>query len=108
MDIILIKPTLQYAEDIAAYRKEFLADGSSMDGCGSLKNMENPADWLRQVEDLSKAETLPANWVIATQFICVRASDNRIVGMIQVRHYFNEFLEKYAGHIGYSVRPSER
>ena len=28
--------------------------------------------------------------------------------MIQVRHYFNDFLEKYAGHIGYSVRPSER
>ncbi len=28
--------------------------------------------------------------------------------MIQVRHRFNEYLEKYAGHIGYSVRPSER
>ena len=28
--------------------------------------------------------------------------------MIQVRHYFNEYLEKYAGHIGYSVRPSEK
>ena len=26
----------------------------------------------------------------------------------QVRHTFNDFLEKYAGHIGYSVRPSER
>ena len=28
--------------------------------------------------------------------------------MFQIRHYFNEFLEKYAGHIGYSVAPSER
>ena len=28
--------------------------------------------------------------------------------MIQVRHYFNEYLEKFGGHIGYSVRPSER
>ena len=28
--------------------------------------------------------------------------------MIQVRHHFNDYLEKYAGHIGYSVRPSER
>ena len=28
--------------------------------------------------------------------------------MIQIRHCFNEFLEKYAGHIGYSVCPSER
>ena len=28
--------------------------------------------------------------------------------MIQIRHCFNEFLEKYAGHIGYSVCPTER
>lgn len=28
--------------------------------------------------------------------------------MIQIRHYFNEYLEKYGGHIGYSVVPSER
>ena len=38
----------------------------------------------------------------------VRKKDNRLIGMIQVRHYFNEFLEKYAGNIGDSVRPSER
>ncbi len=28
--------------------------------------------------------------------------------MLQVRHYFNDYLEKFAGHIGYSVRPTER
>ena len=38
----------------------------------------------------------------------VREADNKIVGMIQFRHYFNDFLEKYGGHIGYSVRPTER
>ena len=26
----------------------------------------------------------------------------------KLRHYFNEYLEKYAGHIGYSVLPSAR
>ena len=46
--------------------------------------------------------------MLATQFFYVRPSDRKIVGMIQVRYYFNEYLEKYAGHIGYSVRPSER
>ena len=28
--------------------------------------------------------------------------------MLQIRHYFNAYLEKYGGHIGYSVAPSER
>ena len=46
--------------------------------------------------------------VIATQFFYVRKADNRLVGMIQVRHYFNDYLSKFGGHIGYSIRPSER
>jgi len=37
-----------------------------------------------------------------------RPIDNKIIGMIQFRHYFNDYIEKYAGHIGYSVRPDER
>ena len=31
-----------------------------------------------------------------------------MVGTIQVRHTFNDFLAAYGGHIGYTVRPSER
>ena len=37
-----------------------------------------------------------------------REEDQKIVGMLQIRHYFNDYLEKYGGHIGYSVAPSER
>ena len=28
--------------------------------------------------------------------------------MIDIRHYLNDFLKEYGGHIGYAVRPSER
>lgn len=106
--MILKKPDSSYGDQIVSYRREFLEAGDSMDGTGSLREMEDPAEWLQQVEDLSKPETTPPEWVVATQFLYVRKSDNALVGMIQVRHYFNEYLEKYAGHIGYSVRPSER
>lgn len=105
---ILIVPTKQYFDEIISFREEFLQDGSSMDGCGSLQRMENPNDWLKQIENFATKETVPVNWVVSSQFVYLRVSDNRIVGMIQVRHYFNDFLEKYAGHIGYCVRPSER
>lgn len=60
------------------------------------------------MESLKKLETIPSHWVPSTQYIYVRESDNKVVGVIQIRHYFNEFLEKYGGHIGYSVCPSER
>ena len=104
----LIQPTEAYADQIAAYRQAFIDSGESMDGTGSLIRMADPAEWLRQCRDLQHEETVPAGWVPSTQFICVRESDNKIVGMIQIRHRFNEFLEKYAGHIGYSVHPAER
>jgi len=104
----LRKPELKYAEQIKAYRQEFLDFGGSMDGCGALRKMENSIDWLAEAERYSHRETIPPGRVQSTQFIYVRESDGKIVGMIQVRHYLNDSLEKYAGHIGYSVCPSER
>ncbi len=79
-----------------------------MDGCGSLKKFERSEDWLDEIKRCKQRETVPLNRVPSTQFICVRESDNKMVGAIQVRHELNDYLRDFAGHIGYSVRPSER
>lgn len=107
-EFILVKVAEEYASQIADYRQEMLDMGSSMDGTGSLRVIENPYDYIAKCRNYEKKETLPEGRVIATQFMFIRKSDSKIVGMIQVRHYFNEYLEKYAGHIGYSIRPTER
>ena len=107
-EFILLKPSEEYAAQIAGYRQEFLDAGSSMDGCGPLRRCEDPLDWIRICGEYEDADKLPPDYVPQTQFLFVRKSDNKLVGMIQIRHYFNEYLEKYAGHIGYSVRPSQR
>lgn len=107
-DLILLKPTNEYADQIAEYRQDFLDAGDSMDGCGSLRRISDPYEYIQKCKDYESKETLPEDRVLATQFLLVRKTDNRLIGMIQVRHYFNDYLEKYAGHIGYSIRPSER
>ena len=107
-DFILIRPTSEYASQLAEYRQEFLDADSSMDGCGPLRRFEDPIEYIQECKNYENPETVPSHLVPATQFLFVRKRDNRLVGMIQVRHCFNDFLEKYAGHIGYSVRPSER
>ena len=104
----LIKPTMEYDRQIQAYRREFLETEGSMDGCGSLRRFETTREWLDQVEALRRPETTPPQLVPSTQYIYVRELDSKVVGVIQIRHCFNEFLEKYAGHIGYSVCPTER
>ena len=107
-ELILIKPSVKYGAQIMEYRQEFLDAGDSMDGCGPLRRCDNTTEYLNFCSDCENLATVPENFVQAAQFICVRKSDNKLVGMIQVRHYFNEYLEKYSGHIGYSIRPTER
>lgn len=107
-ELMLIKPSKDYLDKLKAYREEFLNNGDSMDGCGPLRKYDYMNEDLEMTNRYLKLETLPKGMIIATQFLCVRKSDNKLVGMIQIRHYFNEYLEKYAGHIEYSVRPSER
>lgn len=108
-ELVLVKPAEQYVTELLAYKKDFLENSDSMDGCGPLRRFDDMKAYLDWTKSCENRETLPeGTMVAATQFLCIRKSDSRLVGMIQVRHYFNEYLEKYAGHIGYSVRPSER
>ena len=107
-EFILLRPTSEYASQIIEYRQEFLDAGDSMDGTGPLRRFENPEEYIKICAEYEDPEKVPSHLVPATQFFFIRKSDNKLVGMIQVRHRFNDYLEKYAGHIGYSVRPSER
>lgn len=107
-EFVLLRPTSEYASQIIEYRQEFLDAGDSMDGTGPLRRFENPEEYIKICAEYEDPEKVPSHLVPATQFFFIRKSDNKLVGMIQVRHRFNDFLEKYAGHIGYSVRPSER
>lgn len=107
-DFFLVEPSEIYAEQIREYRQDFLDTNCSMDGCGPLRKCEDPFTYISECEKCTAQDTLPEGLVIATQFFYVRKADNRLVGMIQVRHYFNDYLSKFGGHIGYSIRPSER
>ncbi|MDE5803982.1 MAG: GNAT family N-acetyltransferase [Lachnospiraceae bacterium] len=106
--IKLVLPSEEYLDQVWAYRQECIDAGSHMDGCGPLRRVESAEQWLAVVRSYTDPATLPEGKVQATQFLAVRESDDKVVAMIQIRHYFNEYLEKYAGHIGYSTRPSER
>ena len=99
----LIEPTLDYAAQIWAYRREFLDSGESMDGTGELRRCESSEEWVAFCEAGKDPAKVPPGRVPATQYIYVREADRKIVGMIQFRHHFNDFLREYGGHIGYSV-----
>lgn len=95
-------------DEVASYRAAMVAAGSSMDGTGPMRTVADPAMWLKFNRDMEHPETCPAHLVTATQYVLIRECDGRIVGMLQLRHTLNEYLRRFGGHIGYSVRPDER
>ena len=46
--------------------------------------------------------------VPASVFFLLDEERNILLGAVNIRHYLNESLLKYAGHIGDGIRPSER
>lgn len=107
----LIKPTIEYADDIMQFRQELIDAGDSdfFAGCGSLRDCSTAEEWLQMLNNQENIETCPKGSVPSNTYLAVRSSDNRIVGIIDLRHHINHpILSVWGGHMGYSVRPSER
>lgn len=106
--LALVRPSEWMLEEIAAYRCAMLEAGSGMDGTGGLEEFDTPEKWLQHIRCVEDPERCPPSLVTATQYVALRKRDNRIVGMIDLRHRLSAYLSEYGGHIGYSVRPDER
>ncbi len=92
-----------------AFRREHIERGErKLYGCGGLEGVENYGDWLAQLRMNASPRTVKEGWVPASQYLCVRKEDGRLVGMINIRHELNEYLFRQGGHIGYMIHASER
>lgn len=106
--IILIRPNIKYSNQIKSYRQEFIDNNEHMDGSSLLIRYEDVKAWIKATKRGRKLETVPKGWVPADAYLAIRKSDHLLVGMIDVRHYLNNYLYAIGGNIGYSVRASER
>lgn len=106
--LIHIKPCKEYEQQAIEYIQEFFKYKSDINGVGGLNRyLNNYDEWLLKLEN--DRNTIPSeNKVPKETFFLVRVSDNKIIGMINIRLALNEKLKKYGGHIGYSIRPTER
>lgn len=104
----LILPTTKYKDDIMAYKEEFIRNNESMDGTSGLRNAKSFEEWHKVVLDNLNKETVREGLVPATTYIGISSRGKRLIGMIDIRHYLNDYLFQYGGHIGYSVKKSER
>ncbi len=102
------EPGIRRKEDAIAFIEEFRAYQSEIHGTGGLdRYTENYEGWLEKLAADSVREPSEEKVPARTYFL-VRESDEKIVGMINIRLALNERLRRYGGNIGYSIRPTER
>ena len=106
--IILVKPDLSYADEIIKYKEESLAESPIINGSAGLDRFSSIEIWFEELNKRSCEDTVPKGLVPSSTYLGVREKDNYIVGMIDIRHYLNEYLTQVGGHIGYGVRKTER
>ena len=110
-EILLKKPTMEYADDILKFRQELLDsnDTDSFAGCFNLRECLSVEEWIETIDMMGNDKTCPKESVPSNIYIAVRMSDCNIVGVIDFRHHINHpILSLWGGHIGFTVRPSER
>ena len=105
--MILRRPTLADKETILDMMAEFEQSQSAHDG--GFWDAENfdYEEWLETNLNKEMGINLPENRVPSIQFVLFDESGHAL-GFLNLRLRLNEGLLNHAGHIGYSIRPSER
>lgn len=108
-DLLFAEPSMDFADEIVAYRKEMLEAGSSFDGCFSMKKHEDVKDFIEHCKGWSNpSREADEHGAWGNVILVIRKSDHKMVGCMQVHNVLTDRMKKYTGHVGYSVRPSER
>lgn len=111
-EIILIKPSLQYknqAKELIEETKKYDANNINIwSGFASMQKFDKYEDWLQKLDNDLDFENIKPGRVPAATYFSVKKSSNQIVGIVNIRYKLNEYLENYCGHIGYSIRFTER
>ncbi len=107
-DLNFIRPTKDYEQQAYEYIQEFNDYNSAINGVGGLNRYIGDYDgWLKKLEE-DRTRTNIGEKVPAETFFLIRKSDNKLLGIINIRLALNAALLEHGGHIGYGVRPTER
>ena len=103
--IIFKEPKDVTFEQILDYKEEFLLNSEIIQGAANMTDL-SISEWVQFTENNKTKESVTPGFVTAHTFFAL--DNNKIVGIINARHELNDYLLNFGGHIGYSVRKSER
>ena len=109
MAVKLIKLTKDYYKELASMIDEWKYDQeinhTDTSPYAIFKNDYHDFDnYLNNLELKEAKDGLVPDSV----FFLLDEDRNKLIGAVNIRHYLNDYLLKFGGHIGDGIRPSER
>ena len=103
----LRRPTIVDREAVLDMMAEFEQSQSAHDGGFWDPKNFSYEDWLESNQNQEMGINLSEGWVPAIQLVAF-SGKGQALGFLNLRLRLNNFLLEKGGHIGYSIRPSER
>lgn len=97
----LVIPKKEHETAVMDFREEFLKAKERVSGGAGLEQAENYGEWLEH-------KYIPHYGLVDEAVFLAFDGAETLVGISDIRLGTNDFIQTFAGRIGYSVRPSQR
>lgn len=108
----LENPSMERKKDVIEYMNEHVKYNSNINGTGSFDHVlegetyEECMDRYYKIQDNEYAKSIDR--CPGKTYFLIRKNDNKLIGMINIRHHLSPKMLVHGGHIGYGIRPTER
>lgn len=108
----LENPSMERKNDVIEYMNEHVKYNSVINGTGSFDHVlegetyEECMDRYYKIQDNEYAKSIDR--CPGKTYFLIRKNDNKLIGMINIRHHLSPKMLVHGGHIGYGIRPTER
>ncbi|WP_407310079.1 GNAT family N-acetyltransferase [Desulfosporosinus sp. SB140] len=107
-ELFLVEPQERYRESFEKMVYEYSAHGEKDYYEMYKEALSNFNQYVLKLKNNSKGIGVPASWVPSYTY-WLTDMDDQIRGVVRIRTSLNnEFVRKYAGHIGYDISPLSR
>lgn len=106
-NMILIEPSTDFKSQYIEMIEEWKGTGERMVPFVLRYDYEDFDSFLDKIKNLRDNPMQDEKTVNSSTFWLLE-NDERIVGVVNIRHRLNRYLLEIGGHIGYGIRPSSR
>lgn len=108
----LENPSMERKNDVIEYMNEHVKYNSAINGTGSFDHVLEGETYEEcmyryyKIQDNEYAKSIDR--CPGKTYFLIRKNDNKLIGMINIRHHLSPKMLVHGGHIGYGIRPTER